>query len=831
MSNTECGRIPFQVVEIEQPSCSLVYGVGACTAAVGTTGTQKCFNTLASCQDSNNYSGTDLIKWRFIEPMSQRPPDYYSNSGGVVGAHALPLLTRKAATSPTVINVGGGNKKISPFGIRAALAVSISDCQYDDSIGDPYVTERTYDPYSQGTFWGKWLARNKYYNNYVINVYDGYFEESLGSMVKRTYLIEKIDVSNSKGTVTITAKDPLRIADDKRSLVPHPIDAKLVSVGGIDDSQTTGILVQGNILELQTFHGIIDNVGDNYLKYFFRLNDEIISCKSFDGATSIDPALGLTSFWRLDENTGTALSDEILTYTANIIGTTKPVWSIDSRYLYALDFISASTDAAIECDTLAIGEMTVGAWVKITDLTGGCILFGHKWGANAMGMYYLSEGGERFWLQVRNVGFVITGFTPVQDKWYHVAVSIEYISGNSYNYRIYINGTLYITVTTSLSSGQTGGVMYFGNVVGGLSVTSTPLNGLIDDCFYSDSVLTAAQITDIKDGALGYVIATYELFNVVRGDLNSTAATHDEDDKVSRVAHYECDVHVLANDLLTTYAQLPSGYIPYSDWVAEFNDHLPSFNLTGSIAEPVSVNKLMGELSEQCLVNWWWDERDSEVKMLAIRPTTDTPSEWSDDFNIIRNSTNIKSDPSQRISRLFIYYGKYDATRKDDETGNWSGVTARVDSLAETQYGEAKTRIIYSRWLSSNALAFQVAVRLLSRYRDEPRYLKVSVDAKDRDDWTGDVVRITTAADQDFTGATVQNYWQIISAVEKDPGHSVSYELQQFEFGGVGDYGHYMESTANDWDSATDAEKDNGAWYTDTSGDVPSDNSPGYPMQ
>jgi hypothetical protein len=52
----ELGRKPLTLVEIDLPYCTRTYGVAPCTAALGTTGTAKCFNSRKTCQDPTNYA-------------------------------------------------------------------------------------------------------------------------------------------------------------------------------------------------------------------------------------------------------------------------------------------------------------------------------------------------------------------------------------------------------------------------------------------------------------------------------------------------------------------------------------------------------------------------------------------------------------------------------------------------------------------------------------------------------------------------------------------------------------------------------------------------------
>ena len=155
-------RQPFEWVEYDQPLCAEVYGLGGCTAVIGVTGAQKCFNTRATCQDPTNYDGSDILTLRFCHNQGKIPDDNYY----------LPYL-QKATLSPGKINIGGGNKNQTALGVRSGLSVSLSDHPHNDKFVDPYKSERDYDPFTRGTFWTKWRARNPYYLGRVIRHYSG----------------------------------------------------------------------------------------------------------------------------------------------------------------------------------------------------------------------------------------------------------------------------------------------------------------------------------------------------------------------------------------------------------------------------------------------------------------------------------------------------------------------------------------------------------------------------------------------------------------------------------------------------------------------------------
>lgn len=224
-------REPVTYVEIEQDFCGLSYGVSPCNAAIGVTGTDKCFNTLATCQDPEHFQRT-FLTLRFTKGTQPAP-----------GVYGVPSVI-SVSTAPTVINPAGGGRRSGPLGQRASLKVVFQDHPSSDILVDPYVDERGYNPMERGTYWTKWLARNPYYNNREIRIRDGFVGQPLEEMVTRTYLIDKIDGPDERGRVSITAKDVLRLADDDKAQAPKPSPGELINDiskdGGISTIDVTG---------------------------------------------------------------------------------------------------------------------------------------------------------------------------------------------------------------------------------------------------------------------------------------------------------------------------------------------------------------------------------------------------------------------------------------------------------------------------------------------------------------------------------------------------------------------------------------------------------------
>ncbi len=754
MDETTPGREPIQIVEIVQPRCGLTYGSAPCTAAVGVTGQRECFNTRKTCQDTANYNaklgpniaanpgfeagdtdwfklgnwaisvnanartgswvaskppGTNVsirndtasagliacaegdlfeavcwakasgvtdgtcrvgiqwldadlaslsftngpttplttsyqqlsvegtapantafcrisilpgtviatdtiyvddaelrradphsITWRFVKPAQLLPGDLFEAVGTVVKTHPIPSLL-SVSTSPTKINIGGGSEDSSPLGRRASVSVVLQDHPWDDSVEDKYLSERDYLPMARGTFWSKFQARNPFHARWPVRVIEGYLGQDLAAMQQRTYLLQSIDGPDASGRVVVTAKDPLGLADEKRTQFPQVSDITLDDA--IDSSQTTGI----NVVAVE------------------------------DELTSDYGNTGSTRYVRID--------NEILSYT-----------------------------------------------------------------------------------------------------------------------------------------GQTG----------------------------SDT--------------------SWELTGVARGVLGTTADAHADEAKCQRVGRYD-DMLVwdLAKDLLLGHTLIDASFVDEAQWDDEGERYLSPFNLTGTVAEPTPVSKLLGELTEQCPFYMWWDEREQKIFIKAVRPPLgDGVVEVDDDSHIIAGSSVLREDPSQRLSRVFLYYKLKDPTQALNDIGNYSSVRGRVDPDAESdaEHGEVRVRQIFSRWLITAAQAIHTTTRVLSRFRDQVRFLSVKLDAKDRSISTADVIEVTTRTVVDDTGEPLPRLWQVVSLDEVVPGEVVRYDLQEFTFRGR--IWIWADESAPDYDVATEQERRDNAYIADEDGNVGAGADQGY---
>lgn len=317
LSAGSAGRQPFSYVELDMDFCANVFGTSPCTATG--SGDAKCFNTFISCQDTPNFNNT-VKTYRFCSTSGGKVP---------VGLDAIPCLTGINIT-PAVIDAGKG------LGLRASCEITLRDFPHSDIRIDPYVDGRTYIPINQGSFFGKFKARNPYYNGRVMRVYSGYLSSdgsfNIANFEKRTYFLDGFDGIDASGIVKITAKDILKLAGDDRSVCPKPSVGKINA--DINNSATTITLTPSGV-------GALDYPASGYIRIgsevcsFTRSSDVLTIARGKKGTSATEHKLGDT-VQLCKEISGETVQDIVYDLLVNFCG-------VNSSYINMTDWNAEQT--------------------------------------------------------------------------------------------------------------------------------------------------------------------------------------------------------------------------------------------------------------------------------------------------------------------------------------------------------------------------------------------------------------------------------------------------------------------------------------------------------
>ena len=218
---------------------------------------KKCFNTYATCQDRPNYSATTKTL-TFTKQNSALP----KQAGSTVGF--FPSITN-SSTQSAELNVGARRFDLNTLGKSSSASITMTDAPYSDNLTDPYVLERTYNPLERGTFWGKFLAQNPYYSGDEYRIYTGEAGQNISDMDYKRYLVDKITLPNSAGTVSISCVDQLRTLDFDKAIF---LDAGTFTIQGSISQSDVDILTNYPV-------GTTADLPDT-LQPYFKLDDEVI---------------------------------------------------------------------------------------------------------------------------------------------------------------------------------------------------------------------------------------------------------------------------------------------------------------------------------------------------------------------------------------------------------------------------------------------------------------------------------------------------------------------------------------------------------------------------
>lgn len=251
-------RSPIIYVAIKQAFCARTYGNAPCTA--NRSADYKCYNTRSTCQDTANYLAGNPLTLYFCTPEGAvNPPVPY----------VIPSL-KSVSTSPTKINLASSNPDAQGLGNRALATIAFTDHPHTDRIVDPYLEERSWGNNSwgayntrEGSYWTRWLARNKYKNNIEVSVYRGCAGDTLEEMTEYKYFLYSVSGPEADGSFTIQVKDILAQLEERNAQAPAASFGKLYAE--ITDAATS-FEVSGALLSEYETNGVLA-VGSEVISY------------------------------------------------------------------------------------------------------------------------------------------------------------------------------------------------------------------------------------------------------------------------------------------------------------------------------------------------------------------------------------------------------------------------------------------------------------------------------------------------------------------------------------------------------------------------------------
>lgn len=341
-----------------------------------------------------------------------------------------------------------------------------------------------------------------------------------------------------------------------------------------------------------------------------------------------------------------------------------------------------------------------------------------------------------------------------------------------------------------------------------------------------DAAVTSFVITPTGAGAsyltAGRVIIGSEImgfsrsgdtFTVARARRGTTAATHNSGDTVQQVyTASSARLDDVAVDLIRNYTTTPATYLDAPQqaiWAAEVTRWGAGLVLETDITAPTPVATLLGELGTLgCTI---WPDQVAQKMMLRMNRPLDgeTARPVSDDTALAVENIDRDSD---RLTQVIFYGGRLNPTKSLTEEANYAIAMLTVDPESFAAYGAVRSRTIFTRWLD-NADATTISIvsnRLLRRFKNAPKTITLRLDAAEKSVALMDVVDLTSDELADADGRPLTQKVQVYQRSEPTPYVDVEILCQMFDF--VGRHGFIMPDGSPVYGSASQAEKDTGAF-------------------
>jgi hypothetical protein len=307
-----------------------------------------------------------------------------------------------------------------------------------------------------------------------------------------------------------------------------------------------------------------------------------------------------------------------------------------------------------------------------------------------------------------------------------------------------------------------------------------------------------------------------------------TAEEHSAESTVQQCYHVDAQrIDIFVNYILDTIAGIDSSYLPTSDWDATIDFGFQSYLLSALLTEPIGINELLEEITEHNIL-LWWDERDQEVKMDTILNRVNDYGPFNDDDNLIAGSVGVARSDKERISHMRVAYGHRNPVLELDKLENFTTVKVSIDTDKEStdEYDESKISKVWSRFLPTTlgSVASEITNRTLNYYKVTKHIMTFSMDAKDDDAWTGDLIGVETRQRQTETGATESKSYRVLKVNEiiKTDGVMYKYTIQSTDQDGFR-YGRITPNSMGTYSAETQANRDQYAFIGPNSGLFPDD--------
>ena len=230
-----------------------------------------------------------------------------------------------------------------------------------------------------------------------------------------------------------------------------------------------------------------------------------------------------------------------------------------------------------------------------------------------------------------------------------------------------------------------------------------------------------------------------------------------------------------------------------------------------TVTESTEIEEMITELRALILVMIWVSE-DQKIKCKALAPPVPSasPTELTDDANIVEGTVRTDDNDEDRLTRVLIAWDKPPAPPGQTESQggkptdfNLVRIEVDVDSEERELYGDKRLRVILTPWLQGITDSIHpryFTQHIVSRFRHGARRFSGQLEIKDDDLELGSEVMINSRYIQDIHGNNLQSSGVIVM---KAPVGDNRIRVSVEETGLAHRYAFYATTGYADYDAAT----------------------------
>lgn len=300
-----------------------------------------------------------------------------------------------------------------------------------------------------------------------------------------------------------------------------------------------------------------------------------------------------------------------------------------------------------------------------------------------------------------------------------------------------------------------------------------------------------------------------------RGQGGTEASSHSANDTFQLTKRWSnARIDTVLAEIIGATTINTATWIPTAEWAAEIDRWGNDLRLTRELPVPTKVLDLIRSLVILGVSVW----PDSEAQKIRLRVNRPVDLMNGETIYTVRKDDMIRFEVEgrmeDRLTHVFIHSAIIDPTKSAEEPGNYNIHLMVFDGQAEEDYGSAVYKHIFCPWFigADYSSIRVVARRFLGRFTNPPARYRVILDIDDGPMALADVIDMTSDEFTSTTGLPETKRVQVVQRYEPVTAHEIEFLCQVFEWTGRGGY-----ITPNDWPvygSASEAQKDQGAWIS-----------------